>query len=184
MNTFYRESWFYHTNRAFPDPIDEYESRAVDADAIAYKHFFWEKGCGELFRVSDTLLAFFNFCDSRIELLDETGQQKGMTTIDFHIKKSERFIASLAGSLTGSSEFNWNKTLVQDAVTHKIYAVFTNNGFIHLKCVDPLTGSLSSGVELPYEFPEKTKIFKGEVYFLFRGAGANGNRKLYKMLLK
>jgi hypothetical protein len=184
MNTFYSESWYYHTDRPVLDPIDENERRAVDADAIAYRHFYWEKGCGELFRVSDTLMAFFNFCDNRIELLDTAGQPKRMVNIGFHLEKSERFIASLAGSFMGGKEWNWTRTLLQDAVFQNIYAVYTNNGYMRLKRIDLFTGQLVASAELPYEFPEKVKVFKGEVYFLYRGAGQYENRKLYKMTLK
>jgi hypothetical protein len=184
MMTFYNEAWFYHTDRPVLDPIDEYERRAVDVDAIAYKHFYWEKGCGELFRVCDTLMAFFNFCDNRIEILDMDGQPKGMTTIGFHHEKSDRFVASLTGSITGNNEWTWNGTLVQDAAFLNIYAVFTNNGFIRVNRIDLLTGTLTASAQLPYEFPEKIKIFKSEVYFLFRGAGEHDNRKLCKMALK
>ncbi len=173
MNTFYAESWFYHTDRPVLDPIDENERRAVDADGIAYKHFFWEKGCGELFGLGDTAMAFFNFCENRIELLDKEGQPKRMTPIDFHIEKSDGFITSLTGSLTGSGEWEWNHTLIQDAAFKKIYAVCTNNGFVRLKNIDLLTGILTSSVQMPNEFPEKMKIYKGEVFFLFRGTNDN-----------
>ena len=184
MTTFYNEAWYYHTDRPVPDPIDEYERRAVDADAIRYKHFFWEKGCGELFRVSDTMMAFFNFCENRIELLDPEGQPKRMTPITFHIEKSDRFVASLTESLTGNSKWTWNRTLVQDAESENIYAVYTNSGFFRLKKIDLDTGTLIASAELPYEFPEKIKISGGEVYFLYRSSGEHENRMLCKILLK
>ncbi|MCX6306510.1 MAG: carboxypeptidase-like regulatory domain-containing protein [Bacteroidetes bacterium] len=184
MKTYYNEAWYYHTDRAVPDPIDENERRSLDTDAIRYKYFFWDKGCGELFKVSDTLMAFFNFCENRIELLDTTGQTKRVTSIGFHLERPERFITSLTGSFAGTSDWNWNHSLVQDARFQDIYAVFTNKGFLRLERVDLLTGSLARSAELPYEFPEKVKIFKGEAYFLYRGGGEHDNRKLYKMALK
>jgi len=184
MKTYYTDAVNYHTFRPVPDPIDENERRAVDADAMAYKHFYWEKGCGELFRVSDTMLAFFNFCGNRIELMDKEGRSKRMTNISFHIEKPDGFLASLTGSITGSNDWNWNHTLVQDAVFQKIYAVFSNKGFLRLKSIDLSTGTLTPSAELPYEYPEKIKIFKGEVYFLYRGTGEYEKRKLYKMVLK
>jgi hypothetical protein len=184
MRTFYKESWYYHTTRLVPEPIDEYESRGVDAEAIAYKHFFWKKGCGELFKVSDTSLAFFNFCGSRIEMMDGEGNLKADIPISFQMEKQNGFIASLTGSLAGSGEWEWNRSLVQDAVFNHIYALFSNNGFIRLKYVDLTTGTLVPSGELPFEFPEKIKVFRGEVYFLYRGPGERENRKLYKMALR
>jgi hypothetical protein len=184
MKTFYSESWFYHTDRPVLDPIDENERRAVDVDAVAYKQFFWEKGCGELFRTSDTSMAFFNFCENRIELLDEDGQPESMSSIGFHLGNSDRFIASLAESISGGNDWNWNSTLIQDAVFQRIYAVFTHNGYVRLKSIDLQTGALTPSAEIPFEFPEKIRIFKGEVYFLYRGAGEYENRKLCKMALK
>ncbi len=173
MNTFYSESWFYHTNRPVPEPIDPNESRAVDADGIAYKHFFWEKGCGELFSIGDTAMAFFNFCKNRVEILDGEGKPWGVTPIDFHIEKSDGFITALTESLTGSDEWQWNHTLIQDGAFRKIYAVFTRNGFVLLKNIDLRTGRLTASAELPKEFPEKMKIFRGEVFFLYRGSHDN-----------
>jgi hypothetical protein len=184
MKTFYNEAWYYHTDRPVVDPIDENERRALDVDAIAYRHFHWKKSCGELFMVSDTMMAFFNFCGNRIELLDTAGRLKGMTNIAFHIEKSDRFLASLTGSLAGINEWTWTRTLVQDAVFQNIYAVFTNNGFLRLQSIDLMTGILTPSAELPFEFPEKMKVFKGEVYFLYRGTGEFENWKLYKMALK
>jgi hypothetical protein len=184
MKTFYTESWYYHTDRPVPEPIDENERRAVDADGIAYKHFYHEKGCGELYSISDTMIAFFNFCENRIELLDTMGQIVRTTEIGFHLEKSERFITDLTGSLAGTDEWSWDHTLVQDTEFRKIYAGYGNNGYVRLRNVDLFTGRVTASAQLPFEFPEKIKIFKGEVYFLYRGPGGDENRKLYKMDLR
>jgi hypothetical protein len=183
MNIFYSDAVNYHTDCSVLDPIDEFESRKIDADATAYRQFYWKKGCGELFMASDTTLAFFNFCGNRIELLDRDGRPVRVTTIDFHHETTEAFLASLAGSIAGSSEWRWNQNLVQDEAFRNIYAIYSNKGFLRLKKIDLTTGKLTASASLPYEFPEKIKVFKGEVYFLYRGPGERENRKLYKMIL-
>ncbi|MEI7661061.1 MAG: carboxypeptidase-like regulatory domain-containing protein [Bacteroidota bacterium] len=184
MKTYYTESWFYHSDCSVPDPIDENERTAIDADAIAYRHFYFEKSCGELFRVSDTSMAFFNFCERRIEFLDRDGHAAGVTPIGFHLEKPGGFIASLTGSIIGGNDWKWNRRLIQDELLHNIYAGFSNRGYLRLKRIDLKTGELTPSAELPYEFPEKVKIFRGEVFFLYRGPGMAENRRLIKMALK
>jgi hypothetical protein len=112
-NSFYTDAVNYHTFRPLPDPIDANETRCVDADAFAYKHLYKKKSCGELFRISDTLLAFFSFCENRLEIMNTDGIPVKATSIDFHLEPSTEagLLASITTALTGSDQWKWNKTL-------------------------------------------------------------------------
>ena len=60
---FYSDAVNYHTFRPIPDPIDGNERRSLDAETIIYEHFYKKKTCGDLFRISDSSMAFFDFCN-------------------------------------------------------------------------------------------------------------------------
>jgi len=185
MKAFYSDAHNYRTTRVNPEPIDENDvERGVDDVALAYKQFYKKKSCGELFRMSDTLIAFFNYCENRIELMNADGRQVRMTPIDFHLDQSKGLLAAVATTIAGSDQWKWTHDLLQDEGYHHIYAVFSNNGFFRLKKIDLESGTLGYSVDLPYAFPENIKIFMGEAYFLYRGIGEHEKWKLFKIALK
>ena len=51
---------------------------------------------------------------------------------------------------------------------------------VKIQKIDPLTGNLSAGTILPFLFPEKIKVYKGEAFFLCKDSGGSGNWKLVK----
>ena len=183
MKTYYSDAWNYHTTRYLLDPIDEFERRGVDETAIAYEHFYKKKNCGELFRIRDTVLAFFNFCENRIELMDADGHPVKTTTMDFRQDQSLGLLASITAAVAGSDGWKWSHRLIQDEAFQTIYAMFTHKGFVLLKKIDPESGEFLSSIELPVPFPEKLKIFKGEAYFLSKAAGEYQKRRLFKITL-
>lgn len=186
MKSFYSDAVNYHTFRPVPDPIDENESRCVDADAYAYHHMFKKKSCGELFRVSDTLLAFFNYCANRLEIMNADGLEVATTSIIFHLDQARGagLMASITTAVTGSDQWKWNKILLQDEITKEIYASFTRNGFVCLKKINLETGTPGASRILPFAFPQKIKIFMGEAYFLYKGTGELEKWILYKCALR
>jgi hypothetical protein len=184
MKKYYADAVNYHTIRPIPDPIDENESRDVDAGAMAYEQMYKKKSCGELFRASDTLMAFFNFCENRIEIMDADGRLLRTHPMEFPADQTRGLLASVVGAFAGSDLWKWDHRLIQDKSFHHIYAVFTRNGLVRLKKIDPESGTLSFSADLPYAFPEKITVFKGEVYFLSKGYRENERWKLFKVALR
>ena len=184
MKTFYTDSPNYHTIRVNPEPIDENDvARGVDDVALAYQQFYKKNGCGESFRMNDTMIVFFNFCENKIELLNPDGLCKRSVPIDFHLYKTNGWLATVSSIVAGSDQWKWSQKLIQDEVFGDIYAIYSNNGFTRLKKINLENGILGNGVDLPYAFPEKIKIFMGEAYFLYRGIGEHEKWKLYKIVL-
>ena len=97
---------------------------------------------------------------------------------------SQGWLASVTTAFLGDDQWRWKNTLLQDEVFQKIYAVFTSGGFIGLKKIDLETGNPGPFQRLPFVFPEKIKIFKGEVYFLSKDIGPDEKWKLFKVALR
>lgn len=184
MKAFYTDAVNYHTFRPIPDPIDENERRSVDAEAITYEHFYKKKTCGDLFRISDSLMAFFDFCGNMLEILNADGRLVSKKPIDLYKEQTQGWLASITTAFLGDDQWKWNKTLLQDEVFQNIYAVFTSGGYTGLKRIDLETGTLGPLQSLPFKFPENIKIFNGEVYFLLKDSGSNEKWKLFKVSIR
>ncbi len=182
--TFFTDAVNYHTFRPIPDPIDENERRSVDAEAITYEHFYKKKTCGDLFRISDSTMAFFDFCGNRLEILNADGHLISQKPIDFHKEQTQGWLTSITTAFLGDDQWKWNKTLLQDEVFQNIYAVFSSGGFIGLKKIDLETGTLGPLQSLPFIFPEKIKLFRGDAYFLTKDIGPDEKWKLFKVVIK
>jgi len=69
---------------------------------------------------------------------------------------------------------------MMDDYSHDVYTLFLKNGMVKIQRVDLETGKLKTGTMLPFPFPEKIKIYKGDAYFLVKGNGSNDKWKLVK----
>lgn len=163
-----------------PDAIDFQEVLYENPEARAFELFYKRKTCGSLFRINDRYLAFFNYCDNLLEFTDFEGKVIRTVPITFHQDQAEGLLASITGTLTGSA-WEWNKELLQDDMFGQLYTCHTRHGITRLSRVDLITGTLSQIAEIPFAFPEKIRIHRGDAYFLYRGIGETGNWKLFKM---
>jgi hypothetical protein len=51
---------------------------------------------------------------------------------------------------------------------------------VRIQRIDVETGQLDNGTILPFPFPEKIEIYKGDAYFLIKQDGTSENWKLMK----
>jgi hypothetical protein len=70
--------------------------------------------------------------------------------------------------------------MLVDEYSREVYTTFFKNGMVRIRKVDIRTGKLNHGTVLPYPFPEKIKIYKGDAYFLIKSDGLNDKWKLVK----
>lgn len=151
--------------------VDEFEQRAHGL--LFYKISF------PLVKTREGRLAVFNFACDRIEIMNQDGDSLRKVPITFHKGPGS---GGLAESQQISNDgWRWKKTILVDDFSCNVYAVFQRNGMLRLEQIDLETGKIGSSTILPYQFPEKIEIYKGEAYFLVKGA--NENWKLAKCKL-
>lgn len=130
-------------------------------------------------RTDDDNIAFFNFATDTIELMNKNGNILKATPIKFHKE-------AIAKSDTGNSiklssvGWRWGSVILSDEYSHEVYTIFLRNGMVKLQRIDLTTGKLNSGTVLPFQFPEKIEIYKGDAYFLIKSDGENDKWKLVK----
>ena len=61
-----------------------------------------------------------------------------------------------------------------------LYAVFQRNGYQWLRAIDPVTGLLGERTRLTYRYPERTQVFNGSVYYVYRPFESLQKRSIYR----
>ncbi|XOV67967.1 MAG: hypothetical protein ACFHU9_02115 [Fluviicola sp.] len=62
----------------------------------------------------------------------------------------------------------WDKQLIQDEATGKIYAVYDRSGYSYLGLIDTKTGQVKEQVKLNYRYVDKIAIRDNFVYYVYR----------------
>jgi hypothetical protein len=116
-----------------------------------------------LFRDDDTII-IMNFNNSAIEFYNQKG--------DF-IKEHP---------ITFQNDKNWKEEVYYDAIFHKFYSTFKNDGITTLKEFDDKSGKIINSTKIPdFVFIEKIKVNAGYIYFLYKEKINEEYKKIYKM---
>ena len=62
----------------------------------------------------------------------------------------------------------WDKQLIQDEATGKIYAVYDRSGFSYLGLIDTKTGEVKEQVKLKYRYVDKIAVRDNFIYYIYR----------------
>jgi hypothetical protein len=133
-------------------------------------------------KTGEDSMAFFNFSDDVIELMDKNGQTIGSVPITFQKGVDPNSSISTEIKLS-EADWRWGSNILVDEYSHFVYTTFLKNGMVKIRKINLNNGNLSKGAILPYPFPEKIEIYKGEAYFLIKRDGINDNWKLVKCRL-
>ena len=136
-----------------------------------------------LIKLNEDSMAFFNFGSDLIEILDPDGRVISTVPISFHkgsvginpLGKNDRAI---------NDGWRWGTRILDDEATHNLYTIFLRSGMVMIRKIDLKTGKLDEGTVIPFLFPEKIKIYKGEAYFLCKESGITENWKLVKCSIR
>jgi len=147
-------------------------------EARAHQFEFY-KTIFPVIKTGDDTIAFFNFVTDSLELMDKEGTVKSAVPIAFH--KKFKATADASGSVKLSNpDWRWGSTVITDDFSREVYTLFLKNGMVKVHRIDLETGTLRGGTVLPFAFPEKIEIYKGEAYFLVKRDGSNDKWKLVK----
>jgi hypothetical protein len=129
----------------------------------------------------DSILVF-NFSDDRMEFMDKNGQVSHTVEVNFH-KEPGSSRNSMLSATPVREGWRWGSKILADGFTREVYAMFLKAGMVELRRVDLETGKLGKETVLPYIFPEKIEIYKGDAFFLVKGDELAGNWRLVKCRL-
>ena len=74
----------------------------------------------------------------------------------------------------------WQKNLIQDKATGKIYAVFDRAGYTYIGEINTTTGEINQQVKLEYRYAHDIAIYKDYVYYIYRPYESAQKKFLYK----
>ena len=166
----------------FDFSISVTEGGAYGKNEIRAQRFEFYNMIFPLIKMNSDSLAFFNFGNDIIEILDRNGKTKRTVPISFHHEVSVKSRSKKINSLE-TSGWRWGTKILTDGSDQDIYTTFIRNGMVKINKIDLLTGKTGDGTVLPFPFPEKIRIYKGEAYFLCKESGYGENWKLVKCRL-
>ncbi|MCX6280903.1 MAG: carboxypeptidase-like regulatory domain-containing protein [Bacteroidetes bacterium] len=166
----------------FDFSVSETEGGAYGKNEIRAHRFEFYNMIFPLIKIHGDSLAFFNFGNDIIEILDRDGKTKRTVPINFHHEVSVKSRSKKINSLE-TSGWRWGTKILTDRSDQDVYTTFIKNGMVKICKIDLLTGKPGEETVLPFPFPEKIRIYKGEAYFLYKESGYQENWKLVKCRL-
>ena len=142
----------------------------VDKEVVAgymsgFQHNIWFKPVyAPLFVVGDTMLVF-DHASARLWKFTRAFKEAGRVPLPYLSKVEGR---------------DWSGRIIQDRRTDGLYAVFQRNGHQWLRAIDPVTGLLGERTRLTYRYPERTQVFDGHVYYVYRPYESLQKRSIYR----
>jgi hypothetical protein len=153
-------------------------------DLEANNHFNYRRINAPLVKLGENNMAVFNFTEDKIELMDQEGKVYRSVPISFHKEEDGNPLASLLSAIIPVAEWKWRGKIHIDEYYRNAYTTFGKNGMVQIRKIDLETGKLTSVYDLPFPFPKKINVYKGDAYFLVKDVGAEFEKwKLVKVKL-
>ena len=148
-------------------------------DVRAYQFEFY-KMIFPVIKINDNLIAFFNFGEDEIEIMNKDGKILKVVPITFHKEKVLKS-DTISRIRLSDAGWRWGNAILADEYNNSIYTTYINGGMVRINRIDLETGKLIAGTVIPVLFPEKIELYNGEAYFLNKRM--NENIKLAKCRL-
>jgi hypothetical protein len=100
-------------------------------------------------------------------------------TIEFY-KPDGSYAFKLLLMIRKVHEGTWTKDIFIDEVKRKVYTTFAQNGYYFLYSIDLNTGELERVLAIAHLYPEKLRVHKGYIYYLYHKAGSGDNKELFR----
>ncbi|MFZ4523167.1 MAG: carboxypeptidase-like regulatory domain-containing protein [Bacteroidales bacterium] len=153
---------------------EEHEARA--------HQFEFYKMIYPLITLGDDSMAFFNFVTDTLEVLNKNGRIRHAVPIAFHKALKSAADSSISVKLS-NPDWRWGSEILTDGYSREVYTLFRKSGMVKIQRIDLDTGRLKNWTILPFPFPEKIEIYKGDAYFLVKSDGSSDKWKLVKCKL-
>lgn len=129
------------------------------------RSIYWEPPHGNLFLVNDSVLVFDYYKNKCYKFLANHDKAIDSVPISFHKKQHG---------------IKWEKKMLQDPITKKIYTLYNDGGYIYLYEINPITGKKENKMTLFYRYPEDIQVYNEKVYYIYRPFGSIQQKYLYK----
>lgn len=119
-----------------------------------------------LYRIGD-YICIFNTPERQMEFYDMAGN----------------YSYKLALQVGSVDDGRWTSEVLTDEFTGRVYTLFLRNGICSIYRIDLNTGILNRMLSMLYPFPQKVRVYKGFVYYLYDIPGSADNKLLYRQRL-
>jgi len=135
-------------------------------------------------KLGESDMAVFRFSEDVIEMMNMEGKVYRSIPIQFHKEDEGNILAGLLSVFVPISDWKWSGKIYPDDYFREVYTTFRKNGMVKIRKIDLLSGKLSKTFDVPFPFPEKIEIYKGNAYFLVKQTGGDfENWKLVRLKL-
>lgn len=169
-----------YENPAFNFSIGDSNAKSFEKAEARARGFEFFNMTFPVIKISSNTLAFFNFGENNIEILDKEGNLLKTLPVSFH-KGPGQDSGSSSGIRLAESGWHWENELISDKYNRSIYAVFRKGPLVRLRLINMETGKLNFGTILPVAFPFRIGIYSDEAFFLSKEK--NDNVRLLKCKL-
>jgi len=133
------------------------------ADARFEEMCFYNEKPVELLIRNDSIL-IFNPVDCCIEIFDTTGRNMANINAGFFNSR------------------HWDKKILQDKITGRIYTQFTKGGITTIAEIDIKNGKTGKRIKIPQmNFVQNIKINNNKIYFLYNDTSNYSYKQIYSM---
>lgn len=130
---------------------------------------YYEQPYGNFFIVQDSAYVF-DFYKNRLYTYDgHSGKKIKQIKIDFFLNTRKTWWES-----------DWEKTMLQDPITKKVYTYYDRGGYVDLYEVNLETGEKENQFTLFYRYPENIQVYNNQVYYIYRPYESIQKKYLYK----
>jgi len=150
-------------------------------DINGLKRFYYGRINLPVVKLEANNIAVINFPEDVIEWIGRDDKIFRRVPISFHKDRASTILADLAKTLISSDEWKWGEQVYADDYYRAVYTSFKKNGIVQVRKINMNTGRLTNVFDLPYPFPEKIRIYKGDAYFLNKDNGEPEKKMLLKV---
>lgn len=142
----------------------------VDEETVAgymsgFQHNIWFKPVyAPLFVAGDTLLVF-DHASARLRKFTRGLVETASVPLPYLAEQGGRYRPM---------------SIIQDRADGKLFALFQHNGIQWVRPIDPVSGALGLRVRLTFRYPERTQVYGGHVYYVYRPVESLQKRTIYR----
>lgn len=163
---------------------DDNPARFTEDSYRANKFFNYQRINAPMVKLGDNEMVDFNFTDGIIEFMNHEGKVYKTVPIEFQKETDINPIEGLLSVFIPIADWRWSGKIYVDEYYKDVYTTFRKNGMVQIRKINLETGKLTRNIDVPFPFPEKIEIYKGEAYFLNKDIGGNFEKwKLVKLEL-
>lgn len=125
---------------------------------------YYEEPYSPMFLVNEELILFDLYNDILCRIDAYNCEVFDSIPITFHLNRRKT---------------NWEREIVQDPITKKLYALYDHVGNTVLREIDAKTGELSNEIPLFYRYTEHVTVYDNKIYYIYRPFESMQKKFLY-----